>query len=454
MVSVRQQHDAGHPNILQHSNSNTQQKIQDGHVSLDNSRHDMKQLTAALPGGAPNDCHNIRNFINGGSISTIRQTSSIISTKAKNWRNVPSVHNNYRNVILQISFLPWCYLLFITGTALLSWTVQVQADVSLLSTPSRMLPPVLHKNPMMMSARTGNNNGAGLLLTKDSSNPLERRFTGSTAANPNKGSNIVCVERGGAVTAANNKIQETSNEAVGNLKSYLKEQEQHAELYYNDVDDDNDATVTATVTVEEPIDDELVIQETRHLLNVKLHNVLTGQRATEFARQHRRSSAGQDNGNGIDGGFTSGSVFSTHGRSTGTTSLTITPTEKQDLTEGEGIGGVLYVLKEIELEDELQTPSLLRLSVRALHLSWNFAPCYFTCGLAYLSTSFRNKVWYGMVANCLAKSGPAFIKWGELQSWMQSVVPSCCCPFPYTQCSTGPRRAFAWVYSRCFIGIF
>lgn len=58
--------------------------------------------------------------------------------------------------------------------------------------------------------------------------------------------------------------------------------------------------------------------------------------------------------------------------------------------------------------------SHLNLFFRSIRLGFNFAPVASTAWLAFLSTTFREKLWYNWVASCLSLSGPAFIKWGEL----------------------------------------
>lgn len=77
--------------------------------------------------------------------------------------------------------------------------------------------------------------------------------------------------------------------------------------------------------------------------------------------------------------------------------------------------------------DELPPPSLLRLSWRAVHLLWNFAPVLSTVWLALLSSKFREKFWFNWVAACLAKSGPAFIKWGQWASTRSDMFPDSLC---------------------------
>ena len=57
----------------------------------------------------------------------------------------------------------------------------------------------------------------------------------------------------------------------------------------------------------------------------------------------------------------------------------------------------------------------LELFFRSIKLAINFAPVSTTAWLALFSSTFRSRIWYRWVTACLAASGPAFIKWGELQ---------------------------------------
>lgn len=54
-----------------------------------------------------------------------------------------------------------------------------------------------------------------------------------------------------------------------------------------------------------------------------------------------------------------------------------------------------------------------KLFLRAIKLGVNFTPVTMTCGLAAVSQTFRDRFWYSMLGSCLARSGPAFIKWGK-----------------------------------------
>lgn len=88
--------------------------------------------------------------------------------------------------------------------------------------------------------------------------------------------------------------------------------------------------------------------------------------------------------------------------------------------------------KVIELSDtsdmyEKEKLFVPRLLLRAAHLGFNFTPVTLTMGLAVISKSFRENVWYNLVGKCLAKSGPAFIKWGQWASTRSDMFPGALC---------------------------
>jgi aarF domain-containing kinase len=67
------------------------------------------------------------------------------------------------------------------------------------------------------------------------------------------------------------------------------------------------------------------------------------------------------------------------------------------------------------------------LVVRTFKLGFNFLPASSTLGLAIISPSFRDNVWYKILSSCLAKSGPAFIKWGQWASTRTDMFPDALC---------------------------
>lgn len=74
-----------------------------------------------------------------------------------------------------------------------------------------------------------------------------------------------------------------------------------------------------------------------------------------------------------------------------------------------------YPGKPLHLLEE-RPASVLDLVFRSIRLGFNFAPVTSTAWLAFISSTFREKVWFQWVASCLAASGPAFIKWGEFDT--------------------------------------
>lgn len=72
-------------------------------------------------------------------------------------------------------------------------------------------------------------------------------------------------------------------------------------------------------------------------------------------------------------------------------------------------------------------PTNLQLALRALKLSLVFAPVATTSWLAMISPKFRRGVWYKWVANCLATSGAAFIKYGQWSSTRPDMFPVSFC---------------------------
>jgi len=139
-------------------------------------------------------------------------------------------------------------------------------------------------------------------------------------------------------------------------------------------------------------EEEFITPESvRIMLNRNLHNVLSGKRAREFAVLYSQRS---DSFSGI---------YSAHGR---TYSAGKKEVEKK----------VIKILSELETQNQLSAPSIFTLCTRATKLGFNFAPCISTIGLAYVSSSFRRNIWYKLLTSCIAKSGPAFIKWGQWAS--------------------------------------
>lgn len=154
------------------------------------------------------------------------------------------------------------------------------------------------------------------------------------------------------------------------------------------------------------------------LLNTRMQQVNSQQRSQQFSSLLKTQSK---------------SILSTHGNEVSDSSKLIQSPELSnksfpsdlslDLTFPEN----LYELAQEDIEarihketqdcHEQYSRELLygpKLCWRGLTLMCNFLPVSLTSGMALLSANFRNKVWYNLLSRCLAKSGPAFIKWGEL----------------------------------------
>jgi hypothetical protein len=75
-----------------------------------------------------------------------------------------------------------------------------------------------------------------------------------------------------------------------------------------------------------------------------------------------------------------------------------------------GIPSVLGV--ESQINEESLNPTIIDLLFRSVRLTINFIPVTSTAWLAFISSTFRDKIWFPWFASCIASSGPAFIKWG------------------------------------------
>jgi ABC1 atypical kinase-like domain len=86
----------------------------------------------------------------------------------------------------------------------------------------------------------------------------------------------------------------------------------------------------------------------------------------------------------------------------------------------------LYPGKPQHLIDT-RPPNIMELIARSIRLGVNFTPIMATCLLAAAVPGFRDGTWYKWVANCLAASGPAFIKWGQWASTRSDMFPEALC---------------------------
>jgi hypothetical protein len=96
--------------------------------------------------------------------------------------------------------------------------------------------------------------------------------------------------------------------------------------------------------------------------------------------------------------------------------------DRLNLSFGNSTEHAFYPPIKSSSTDDL-SPTALQLTLRAMKLSFHFAPVLSTAGLAFVSSKFRSKVWYKWVAHCLAHSGAAFIKWGQWAATRSDMFP-------------------------------
>jgi aarF domain-containing kinase len=94
----------------------------------------------------------------------------------------------------------------------------------------------------------------------------------------------------------------------------------------------------------------------------------------------------------------------------------------------------------------LRPPNALKLSLRALRLSIHFAPVMSTVGLAFVSKTFRQGVWYGWVSSCLGSAGASFTKWAQWAATRNDMFPEALCDQLATLHSDAP--AHNWEFSK------
>ena len=174
------------------------------------------------------------------------------------------------------------------------------------------------------------------------------------------------------------------------------------------------------------------IRYVRHVLNERFHYVESGKRAKDFTKWIQEK-----------GGAT---ILSTHGLDIDDAVLdvvssadeakpelldlsdrTLFPEDKRDLNLVSIVGvPSMFPDLPIHLIDD-RPPSFTRLVGRFLVLSVKFAPITTTMWLAFLSSKFREKVWYKWLSTCLSSSGPAFIKWGQWAATRSDMFPEALC---------------------------
>jgi len=104
-------------------------------------------------------------------------------------------------------------------------------------------------------------------------------------------------------------------------------------------------------------------------------------------------------------------------------------------------GPALHVLDD-------RKPNAVQLALRALKLGVHFAPVMSTVGLAMISTSFRQSIWYKWVASCIGNSGAAWIKWGQWSSTRNDMFPDALCRELSTLHADAPAHGAAFSESQ------
>jgi hypothetical protein len=110
--------------------------------------------------------------------------------------------------------------------------------------------------------------------------------------------------------------------------------------------------------------------------------------------------------------------------------------------------------KEVNLVED-RPPAYYQLCFRAINLCIHFAPVISTVGLAAVSKSFRENVWYRWLTSCIASSGAAWIKWGQWSSTRNDMFPEALCDQLAMLHSDAPEHS--WSFSQqtveCSLGL-
>eukprot|EP01041_Mallomonas_annulata_P003141 gene3141-6180_t len=95
-----------------------------------------------------------------------------------------------------------------------------------------------------------------------------------------------------------------------------------------------------------------------------------------------------------------------------------------------------------------ETPiSTFALISRLIYLLIIFLPAISTSGLAYISSYFRDHLWYSMLTSSLAHGGAAFIKWGQWSSTRPDMFPERLCVILSNLHSNSPEHSFEYTRS-------
>ena len=179
------------------------------------------------------------------------------------------------------------------------------------------------------------------------------------------------------------------------------------------------------------------------ILNHRLDSVIDGKRQREFSKKYRKDL------DKIDREY---SVVSGHGRDDCGCDDII----EEDCEERVKRDNKLFPrdISSLELpqisptpydDEPLHDPSAFQLYIRFCQLTLNFLPCICTSGLA-LIPYYRNKYWYNLLSNGFAKSGAAFIKWGQWASTRSDMFPEDLCIALSRLHSNAPSHS--WTHTR------
>lgn len=159
---------------------------------------------------------------------------------------------------------------------------------------------------------------------------------------------------------------------------------------------------------------EARISHVRTTLNNRLHAVLAGSRTRQFEKWASKQGDLQViSMHGVDESKLDFDKDGDDGDGRTESSDGLFPDDAINLSMIGGLG-----VPELNQGNHVELPgehgvSVLDLLLRSIQLGFHFTPVVSTSWLAFLSSTFRTKVWFKWVATCLASSGPAFIKWGE-----------------------------------------
>ena len=92
----------------------------------------------------------------------------------------------------------------------------------------------------------------------------------------------------------------------------------------------------------------------------------------------------------------------------------------------------------------LATYAPWQVALRASYLLLLFAPVFMTSGLAYISTVYRNVVWFSLLRFGISHGGAAFIKWAQWASTRPDIFPEELCSVLASLQSGAPAHSLAF----------